>query len=278
MTLGRILRRMGLPLWTFLGIGISAVWFNTLSVLMEDAFSSGLASVRLRALAWLPRLLVFLTPFLFLVVVWLWQRKAYALSRLGFFEGQLEQPDGKKGLILLISNPLHSQFAIDYHRNKQTLSTVWLIPSNDEQAVYFGMGTEEVAKKLREYCEERKLSSHIMPAVAAGDAQETFDLVNRIYRNLGPKRGLAPVEIVSDFTGGTKPMAVGMIMACLPADRQLEYVPFNPETRQSNVSFRQACVRSWRREHRGISAADRGRSQCLAGCIAGLWLARQASA
>lgn len=84
MTLGRVLRRMGLPLWTFLGIGISAVWFNSLSALMEDVFRSGFTSLAWATPAWLPRLLVFVTPFLFLVVVWFWQRSAYALSRLGF--------------------------------------------------------------------------------------------------------------------------------------------------------------------------------------------------
>lgn len=237
MTLGRVLRRMGLPLWTFLGIGISAVWFNALGGLMEDVFAATLAWMRISIRPWLPRVLVFVTPFLFLIFVWFWQRSAYALSRLGWSDRQFPQPHGKKGLVLLVSNPLHAQFAIDYHRGKGTLAAVWLIASNDKQAEQFGKGTEGAAEALRAYCDVRHIRAEVVTAVAAGDAQETFDAVNRIYRSLGAREGLVPAEIVSDFTGGTKPMAVGMIMACLPADRELEYVPFNLQTGQSSGPF-----------------------------------------
>jgi hypothetical protein len=154
-----------------------------------------------------------------------------------FFEGRLEKPPRKKGLILLASNPLHSRFAIDYHREQATLSSVWLIPSNDKQAEYFGPGTEHTADGLRQYCEERSVSARVMPSVSPDNAQETFDVVNRIYRTLATTGTLTPGDVIADFTGGTKPMTVGMIMACLPADRQLEYVPLNPTTGQSSGPF-----------------------------------------
>lgn len=65
--------------------------------------------------------------------------------------------------------------------------------------------------------------------VSPADAQDTFDAVNRIFRS----SGYEPEDIIADFTGGTKPMSVGMIMACLPAQRSLEYVSYNPVTKTS---------------------------------------------
>ncbi|NJK52820.1 MAG: hypothetical protein HC936_08255 [Leptolyngbyaceae cyanobacterium SU_3_3] len=70
--------------------------------------------------------------------------------------------------------------------------------------------------------------------VSPGDSQDTFDLVNQIYR----RSGYEPQELIADFTGGTKPMSVGMIMACLPSERELEYVSYTPETRQMHGPYR----------------------------------------
>jgi len=73
--------------------------------------------------------------------------------------------------------------------------------------------------------------------VSAGDAQDTFDQVNRVYRVDASRLQLAAEEIIADFTGGTKPMSVGMIMACLPVDRSLEYVAFNQPAKRMSGPF-----------------------------------------
>ncbi len=39
MQLGRVFRRMGLPAWTFVGVGVASIWFNTVSSLAERVFS-----------------------------------------------------------------------------------------------------------------------------------------------------------------------------------------------------------------------------------------------
>ena len=44
MQFGRLFRTMGLPAWTFIGIGISAIWFNTLSGLLVHALGDLLHS------------------------------------------------------------------------------------------------------------------------------------------------------------------------------------------------------------------------------------------
>ena len=35
MGLGRVFRKLGLPMWTFLGVGIAAIWFNYIGSLLE---------------------------------------------------------------------------------------------------------------------------------------------------------------------------------------------------------------------------------------------------
>lgn len=164
-----------------------------------------------------------------------------------FVSDKLTQPGGKKGLILLVSNPNSAMFAIEYHyKIKRCLKTVWLIPSDDSQVNEFGGSSQNTAEKIQKHCTElseslqqedalnhcRKLPPlqvTVLKGVSPADAQETFDSVNQIYR----RSQYNADEIVADFTGGTKPMTVGMIMASLKRDRVLEYVSYNPAIKQS---------------------------------------------
>jgi hypothetical protein len=119
---------------------------------------------------------------------------------------------------------------------KGTLTHVWLIPSNDSEQERFGKGTQGMAQEITDQCAALsggRLSVQMLKAASPADAQDTFDVVNRVYR----QSGLEPGEIIADFTGGTKPMTVGMIMACLPVERELEYVPFNPESKTMHGPF-----------------------------------------
>jgi len=159
----------------------------------------------------------------------------------GKFLPGITQPKPKKGLILLVSNPDSAMFAIQYHfvQNK-TLQHVWLIPSDSSQEATYGKSTLAIAQTIKQRCldlaqaENRSFEvSIIEKGVAPGEAQETFDLVNRIFRN----SGFTDKEMVADFTGGTKPMTVGMIMACLTSERELEYVSFNLQTKASHGPF-----------------------------------------
>lgn len=215
----------------------------------------------------------------------------------------MQQPTGKKGLILLVSNPESAMFAINYHRQKvppegipeSILERIWLIPSNDKEEKIFGKGTVKYVVAIIQKCmvliQEKKISSLeitlddaawltiqeelkqacmnqsleiskinlvvdikigssmtnqmtnsvllkplkivIEIAVSPSDSQDTFDKVNRIFR----KSGYLPSDVIADFTGGTKPMSFGMIMACLPAERELQYVSFNPSTREMHGPF-----------------------------------------
>jgi CRISPR-associated protein (Cas_Cas02710) len=236
MGLGRMFRRLGLPAWTFIGIGVSAIWFNYVGVLLEKSVRDALR-VNEQSSLWLtyaPPVIVFLVPCSVIVIAYLWQRWKYPLSKLKWRGGKLVLPEGKKGLILLISNQESALFAVKYHYEiKKTLEKVWLIPSNGLLVETFGPSTRPTAELIAQECralaekEGRPLDVEVHPTgVSPADSQDTFDYVRRIFREDSYKAG----ELIADFTGGTKPMSIGVIMACLPAERELEYVSLNRET------------------------------------------------
>ncbi len=253
LSFGRLFRKLGLPFWTLLGIGLSGVFVNYIGASTEVLLRDGL--LRLGASE---HLAGELPPFIVLFVVictvvglaaWL-GRRVVPVSK-HFSPGGLTRPDGKLGLILLVSNAEHALHAIRYHYvTHGTLRYVWLIPSNDFDLERFGKGTAETARTIEARCEElrsqvqaetadeRPLAVFVMTqGASAGDAQDTYDLVNRVYRVDANRLGLEATQIIADFTGGTKPMSVGMIMACLPTDRSLEYVAWNPQKQTMSGPF-----------------------------------------
>jgi CRISPR-associated protein (Cas_Cas02710) len=239
LQLGRVFRRLGLPPWTFAGIGLTSIWFNYLGALLEKLLRDGL---RLNASPttpadYIPGILVFLTPFIVLIAIALFQKKQRAYPGL---LSHLQQPEGKRGLILLVSNPNSASFAIEYHLKKGTLESVWLLPSDGSDEREFGSGTYPIAQAIQQNAQtlmakyKRQIQVNIhRTGVSPSDSQDTFDAVNRIFR----QSGYEPYEVIADFTGGTKPMTAGMIMACLPAERQLEYVSYTVADQRSHGPF-----------------------------------------
>lgn len=55
------------------------------------------------------------------------------------------------------------------------------------------------------------------------DPNETFKLVNSIYEK-AESEGIASEEIIADYTGGTKSMTAGMVLACADPDRLLAFM------------------------------------------------------
>jgi len=220
---------MGLPGWTFLGVAVSATVIFYSGKLLEEII--GLQLERLPAgrrnlLVCSIVLLIGCLPILF---AWLWQK-----SNTVIIKRDVGVPERKKGLIVLVSRYESAMFAIEYHlRDGGPLQCVWLIPSNGKEEETFGPATIAVANRIKEEGKSlakskgRDLRVVIHDeGVSPADAQDTFDYVNRVFRHAKYE----PNEIIADFTGATKPMTVGMIMACLPRDRELEYVPYNQKT------------------------------------------------
>jgi hypothetical protein len=235
LRLGRVFRRLGLPPLTFIGIGISALWFNYLGAFFQTLIRDllHLNSTSFQPIDYIPTILSALLPFIFIWVVAFYLNSPSRSPAVDWGTNFLKLPKGKKGLILLASNINSAEFAIRYHLIEQgTLETVWIIPSDDSAELEFGKGSHQTALKVQIMSKQlaqdigKPLQFHIRRSVSPADSQDTFDEVNSIFRRSGYK----PWEIIADFTGGTKPMSVGMIMACLKSDRELEYVSYSKQS------------------------------------------------
>jgi hypothetical protein len=251
MTIGRILRKMGLPWWTFIGVGVSVTWVTYVGKLGEKLLS---AAFHLEGASWslnyfLTEIILVSVPVILVLGLWVWHWNEGNRRAMGLVQEELPQPNGKRGLMLLVSTARkeqrleegHAMHAVGYHlRKMNTLERVWLIPSDASDVNRFGPSTRPTADAIKKSCENlsRTLGKKVVveiceKGVSPADSQDTFDYVNRVFK----RSGLDADEIIADFTGGTKPMTVGMIMACLPRDRELEYVPLNQSTGQMDGPF-----------------------------------------
>lgn len=144
----------------------------------------------------------------------------------------------KRGLIFLVSNLPHAlqqlEKSIEPH---DKLEYIWLIPSKGIDI--FGEGSKERAKNVKNEIERKcpNLTVEIINSVHPGDAQDTYDRIKRIFRDRGLNHGLKKEEIGVDFTGGTKPMSLGTIMACLDEEIQLQYTAWVKKTNQMKGPF-----------------------------------------
>jgi hypothetical protein len=234
---------MGLPLWTLIGVGVSVTWITYIGKLGEKSLN---CLFHVEGAVWsfkyfVTEIILISGPAIFVAALWVWHRNEANRRRMGLIKEELAPAEGKKGLILLVSKESHAMHAIHYHlEKKNTLERLWLIPSDDSDGSRFGASTSPIADQIKLSAESlanklgKKLKVEIHEkGVSPFDSQDTFEYVNRIFK----RSGFEPDEIIADFTGGTKPMTVGMIMACLPRDRELEYVPFNSSRAEMDGPF-----------------------------------------
>jgi CRISPR-associated protein (Cas_Cas02710) len=123
-------------------------------------------------------------------------------------------PAPRKGLIAFVSltQRAHLDRAIAYHR--ETLKRLWLIATQEAQA--------RAAQIVAEY-NKSGVQISIVPLSEEWDLIKTKETVDQIFTE--QLDGLAEEDVIADFTGGTKPMTVGMVFACLTPSRSLQYVP-----------------------------------------------------
>ncbi len=142
-----------------------------------------------------------------------------------------ERPPAFPGLIVLVgtgrkdTNPeklSHNQ-AVEYHltceeAGGETLRVCWLIATGGVK------GSVPVAREVRKRYESRcdKMILHTLNS--AFDVQETYLLVRRIYAEEAAEHGLDADQIIADFTGGTKPMTAGMVLACREGRWPMQYM------------------------------------------------------
>jgi hypothetical protein len=91
----------------------------------------------------------------------------------------------------------------------------WLVASHDS------------IKFARELREEYQAQGIVIPEpieVKPFDPRDAYTAIARIYKTDVPNARLSEDEVIADFTGATKPMSLGMAMACLPFDRPMQYM------------------------------------------------------
>jgi len=134
-----------------------------------------------------------------------------------------QRPSKHRGLIVLVGtgrpgeDPMQQSagIAITYHQ--PVLQTCWLIATAGEG------GSLPVAQKLEEQSRAAGIQPHVLAVADPFSVQETYELVERIYREDVPKANLAEDQVIADFTGGVKPMSAGMILAC-GETRSMQYM------------------------------------------------------
>jgi hypothetical protein len=124
----------------------------------------------------------------------------------------LPNPPQGRGLIFLFSREDTLREAIAYHRPH--LAHCWLLVTPEMR--------ERAAGVVSRYPD---LPFTLHPLSGRYDSQGCYRTVAHVYREEAPRLGIAPRQVVADITGGTKPMTLGMIVACLEGDYPIEHVP-----------------------------------------------------
>ncbi|MFQ6059155.1 MAG: hypothetical protein ACE5MB_09800 [Anaerolineae bacterium] len=126
----------------------------------------------------------------------------------------MDKPRPKKyqGLIVLVSREETLREAIEYHRPQ--LKYCWLVTTPE---------MEETARKVQG--QYRDVHFILRPVREKYDTRGCYELVRDIYQREAGRLGLDPYRIIADITGGTKPMTMGMILACIEGEYPLEHVP-----------------------------------------------------
>mgnify|MGYP001558614917 FL=1 len=138
------------------------------------------------------------------------------------------QPERHKGLIVLGSitddvykKPIPAEGAIRYHykneHNEEVLRRCWILIS--------GSASLLAAKQMIEKLKSEDFSGDLFETVymSGDDADkpiEVYNAVEKIYKNL--PAGFNESDIIADYTGGTKSMTAGLVLACASPGRKLQ--------------------------------------------------------
>jgi hypothetical protein len=124
----------------------------------------------------------------------------------------LPNPGKKRGLIFLFSREDTLREAIEYHR--PLLEDCWLLVTPEMQ--------ERAGEALGHF---EGVAFHLQPLADRYDSGSCYETVRQIYRQEVGRLGMSPAEVIADITGGTKPMTMGAIVACLEGGYPVEHVP-----------------------------------------------------
>jgi hypothetical protein len=129
-------------------------------------------------------------------------------------------------------------FALRHHMGGmlgERLQHCWLLISPDAQDTY-----ERLALRVQELRYEVQL--HPIPLMEV-NIEATYRAVESVYSIEAQEAGLKETQIIADLTGGLKPMTAGMVLACLPYGRALEYIESDRDATGHPLERSQRAIR-----------------------------------
>jgi hypothetical protein len=216
--------------WLFI---IAVLLLNLLSNALYDAAKNRLTRPSLVAI--IATILLIMMAVGYALSHWIRQR----------FRPQLVVGDiaPRRGLIVLVSQgrleDIPATAAIKYHfrgeKNelpKPVLTHCWLVtsrrPPQESDPKPQGASGQlvssawENAQALKELYKGEGVNVYVR-TIDPEDPENIFQVIEHIYAAAKGK-DFEQKELVADFTGGTKMMSAGMVLACIPEDRDLEYM------------------------------------------------------
>jgi len=126
-------------------------------------------------------------------------------------------PSKHRGLILLVSQKVPCQIAIQHHL--PTLERCWLLYSAESQ---------DMADFLQNAFSQFELAFKLIRVNDVYNPLEFYQHVRRIYAQL--PQGWSPQQVIADYTGMTAHGSVGIVLASLAASPHtpLQYTPADP--------------------------------------------------
>jgi hypothetical protein len=167
------------------------------------------------------------------------------------------------GLIVAmsLSNDSPAEAAIRHHWHlgqSPHLRHCWLI-CTDKSLPYADqmvsrLAAEGITQSLKVYYGRQPLVdsepaaeslSLLVPDDLIDDPNYIQRLVDAIYTDAAPQVGLSPTEIIADYTGATKGMTAGILLACATPDRPLQYISqiYPDQIMTIDVSYRIKPIR-----------------------------------
>ena len=117
-----------------------------------------------------------------------------------------------KAQVILFSREGTLREAIQYHQ--PVLEHCWLLVTPEMQ---------DRAKQAMGHFPDLRFTLHALGD--RYDSQACYQTVCGIYQREASRLDVPPEQVIADITGGTKPMTMGMIVACLDGGYPIEHVP-----------------------------------------------------
>ena len=164
-----------------------------------------------------------------------------------------------RGLIVLASQGTgisSAERAIRHHHAGGSLEHCWLVtggPESERSAA--GL----VEKLVGEGISMARLHPVSLKVPDADNPEAVYRAIDRIYRDAAAK-GLRDDDVIGDYTGGTKSMTAGMILACASPRRHLQFMKphrYTPDGRADPEAGSDPVLVDIRFELTGLGGAHR---------------------